>query len=245
MSAPNGEQCAGGLCRLYFSDGAAAHGREKADARKIPGALLLGPVPLILFLITEASGVAGADWTGSALAFIPVEAACGLAQSPRGWGSTGGTPRPPQPVTWGPRVWSLISRIVISAHVLTGVINGCESIQSGSGPRRITAASFDGTLPHPWMENQPEGCQAAALALAKHREQPGRVPARAESLIQCQSRQCAGRAQHPPLARSLWPSSGHKPFIPSHPRGLCDIQQKEGGTFPVENDALGAFGISA
>lgn len=45
-------------------------------------------------------------------------------QRPRGRGSVGGDTRPPQPGSWGSGAQGLISRIVISARVLTGVING-------------------------------------------------------------------------------------------------------------------------
>lgn len=73
-------------------------------------------------------------------------------------GVRGGTPGPLLPVSWGRGARGLISCIVISAHVLMGVINGCESIQSSLGLCCIAATPFNGTLPHPWMANLPEGC---------------------------------------------------------------------------------------
>jgi len=70
-------------------------------------------------------------------------------------------------------------------------------------------------------------------------EQPGRVPSAAKALIRCQSRQRAGRAQHPPLAGSLWPSSGHEPI-----RGVSVTSSRStGGSFPAERDAPGALGV--
>lgn len=35
-----------------------------------------------------------------------------------------------------------------------------------------------------------------------------------------------------------WPESWHKPLVPSI-HGVCGVQQKEGITFPVEEDAFG------
>lgn len=87
-----------------------------------------------------------------------MEAACGLAWSHRGWGTARGDPWPLLPVSWGRGARGLISRVVISAHVLTGVIDGCESIQSSLGLCCIAATPFNDTLPHPWMANLPEGC---------------------------------------------------------------------------------------
>lgn len=73
-------------------------GGETLTRGKSPELLLLGPVPPILFLITEARGVAGADRTGPAPVFIPAEAARRLAQSllptPPGPGERGGDPGP-------------------------------------------------------------------------------------------------------------------------------------------------------
>lgn len=125
LEAPNREQHTGGSPQLYFSSGAAAHGKENADLRKIPGALSLRPIFPILFLILEAGGAASVDRIGPVPEFISTEAAHRLAQSllptPPGLGSAGGTPA-------APREQGLIIHILTSTRVLRRVINGCGSI---------------------------------------------------------------------------------------------------------------------
>lgn len=123
-------------------------------------------------------------------------------------------------MSWGPGAQGLISRVVISAWVLTGVINGCESIQAGWGPRRIATTPFHGVFTHPWVGKQPEGCRAPVCREpkgAKPRDavsSPRGVPA--GSPVGYQSRWRGGWAQHPPLPGSPRPSSGR---IPRHGHG--------------------------
>lgn len=95
LAAPNREQHTEASPQLYFASRAAAHGKENADLRKIPGALLLRPVFPILFLILEAGGVAGVARTGPVPVLISMEAAHRLARSLQGWERRGdpGSPR--------------------------------------------------------------------------------------------------------------------------------------------------------
>lgn len=156
---------------------AAAHGKENADLRKIPGALSLRPILPILFLILEAGGVAGVDQTGPVPVFISMEAAHRLAQSllptPPGLGSTGGTPA-------APRVQGLIIHILISTHIVMGVINGCGSIQAGWG----CAASLPSHTPG-WGTSLGDAELSETLQELKDAMSiPRRVPAGAKSLFQ-------------------------------------------------------------
>lgn len=142
---------------------------------------------------------------------------------PPGLGDRRGDPQPPQPVSWGPGAQGLISRIVISARVLTGVINGCESIQSGSGPCRIATTPFDVALPHPCLGMSPKDAEPQL------RRCPNTVSGRGGSQPE-PSPQFGAKA-----GSVLWAQT---------PRGLCDTQQQAGGMFPAEKGALGAFGVS-
>lgn len=130
LAAPNREHHTRASPQLYFTSRAAAHGKENADLRKIPGALSLRPIFPRLFLILEAGGAAGMDHTGPVPVFISMEAAHRLARSllptPPGLGRAGGNPA-------APGVQGLIIHILISTHVVMGVINGCGSIQAGWG----------------------------------------------------------------------------------------------------------------
>lgn len=100
LADPNSEQPTRASPQLYFTSRAAAHGRENADLRKIPGALSLRPIFPRLFLISEAGGVAGVDHAGPVPVFISMEAAHRLARSllptPPGLGSAGGEPSSPR-----------------------------------------------------------------------------------------------------------------------------------------------------
>lgn len=93
LAAPNREQHMGAPPQLCLTSRAAAHGKENAALRKIPGALSLRLIFPILFLILEAGGVAGVDGIGPVPVFISTEAAHRLAQSllqhPQGWGVQG------------------------------------------------------------------------------------------------------------------------------------------------------------
>lgn len=207
MSAPNGELDHAGCISVT---GLCLTGGKTLTRGKSPELYRLGRfLPCYFSSWSERSCRCGSDRACPGV--YPRGGSSWAGTEPPGLGDRRGDPRPPQPVSRGPGAQGLISRIVISARVLTDVINGCESIQPGSGPRCVATTPFDIALPHPSLAMSPKDAEP----------QRWRWP---DTL--------SGRGGSQPEPSPQFGAKAGSVLWAQTPRGLCATQQQEGGCSP-------------